>query len=240
MSGVFTAISGTGPLRDRIYVALRHDLMAGSFEPTARLGEEKLAEAYGVSRTPVREALARLLSDGLVQRFDTGLYPYRPRLEDLAGLYELRITLEMQGITRIVDTAATDTPLTHDRDLLVPLVGHWRHLRSTLPEPDAGFVGSDEEFHVTVLTSSGNRALAEALRAVNARIRPVRMFDYLTPDRMVATIDEHIDVGERILDGDLVGARRSLGAHIDYSQQVVIARVTEALSMAKFARSVQH
>lgn len=236
----FTAISGPGPLREQVYLALRQDLMSGAFDPVTRLGEEKLAAIYGVSRTPVREALARLQADGLVQPIDTGLYPYRPRLDDLAGLYELRIVLEMHGIARIADSEGSAEPLTHDRDVLAPVVRQWKRARSALPDPDAGFVTHDEQFHLALLTSSGNRALAEALQNVNTRIRPVRMFDYLTADRIAATIDEHIHIGELVLDGDLDGARRSLASHIGDSRRVVISRATEALSMARIALSVQH
>ena len=53
-------------LREKVYLSLRRDLVSGAITATERLGEERLAELYGVSRTPVREALARLQADGLV------------------------------------------------------------------------------------------------------------------------------------------------------------------------------
>src|SRR5690606_33479539 len=80
--------------RDRVYLSLRDDLMSGRISPDERLGEEKLAERYLVSRTPVREALARLVSDGLVERREHSWFPFRPRFDDLADLYELRTLLE--------------------------------------------------------------------------------------------------------------------------------------------------
>ena len=55
---------------DTVYKALRDELMGGALAPDERLGEERLGERYGVSRTPVREALARLQADGLVERRD--------------------------------------------------------------------------------------------------------------------------------------------------------------------------
>ncbi|SNS63029.1 GntR family transcriptional regulator [Rhodococcoides kyotonense] len=221
-------------LREKVYISLRRDLISGAIHATERLGEERLAELYGVSRTPVREALARLQADGLVMRGDDGLYPYRPHVGDLADLYELRNTLELQGIARVTGQ------IPHDADALEPVVEHWKQMRSTPPEPDADFVTQDEMFHVALLRSAGNHALADALQTVNARIRPVRMFGYFTPDSVVATIDEHVVIGEFVLAGDLDGARQALLSHIDNSQQVVITRATEALSMARFALSVQN
>jgi DNA-binding GntR family transcriptional regulator len=215
-------------LTDRVLVALRADLMSGRLTPTERLAESSLAERYQVSRTPVREALARLQADGLVERRERGLYPYRPRLEDLDDLYELRTTVELRGIARVEEAAGRR----HDPDILGPELDKWHRYRAAPPKPDAGFVSEDEQFHIQLLASAGNRALVSALEQVNVRIRPVRMFDYLTEDRMRATVDEHIAVAERVLDGALTEAREVLLEHIEESRRVAIQRASEALSMA--------
>jgi DNA-binding GntR family transcriptional regulator len=221
--------------REQVYRALRTDLMSGDLTPDERLSEERLAEHYGVSRTPVREALARLVSDGLVERREYGLFPYRPRLEDLAGLYELRITLELRGIRRARD----DDSIRHDPDILGPELDRWYGIRRNLPEPDAGFVTLDEQFHLTMLAASGNRALCDALAVVNQKVRPVRMFDYLTPDRIADTVDEHIAVAELVLDNRLDDAHRMLLEHIGTSRTVVVRRSEEALNVARLARAVR-
>ncbi|MFD6855734.1 GntR family transcriptional regulator [Rhodococcus sp. NPDC060090] len=225
----------TGTHRDRVYRALRDDLMSGSLAADERLGEERLADRYAVSRTPVREALARLVSDGLVERRTSGLFPYRPRFDDLADLYELRITLELHGIRRALENPT----IRHDPAVLGPELERWYLLRSSPPAPDAGFVELDEQYHLAVLASSGNRALRDALVTVNGKVRPVRMFDYLTPDRMTATIDEHIAVAELLLDGKLDDAHRVLLGHIDTSRDVVIRRAEEARAMARFAQALR-
>lgn len=226
------------PLGERVYRALRGDLMSGEFPPSERLGEEKLAARYGASRTPVREALARLVADGLVQRSDGGLFPYRPRFADLKDLYELRFTLELRGFERLMASVDTGTAR-HDADVLGPELDYWHALRKDPPAPDAGFVDRDERFHVTLLAASGNAAFVDALRTVNARIRPVRMYDYLTPDRMAATISEHITIAELALDRRLDAARDALRTHIESSRTVVVERAAQAISMARMASALQ-
>lgn len=226
----------TGSLRDQVYQSIRADLMAGKITPTERLSEERLAQIYGVSRTPVREALARLQSDGLVQRGEHGLYPYRPRLEDLNGLYELRILLELQGIRRVIDTEYAR----HDADILGAELEKWYALRTHSLGPDSSFVTLDEEFHTALLVSAGNPALTEALATVNAKIRPVRMFDYLTPAGIEATIDEHIAIAELVLDNKLPQAFESLRAHIDDGRLVVVEHARQALSLAALASAVRY
>ncbi|GAB11547.1 putative GntR family transcriptional regulator [Gordonia araii NBRC 100433] len=218
-----------------VYRALRDDLMNGVLSYEDRLGEEKLAERYDVSRTPVREALARLLADGLVERRDSGLYPHRPRLDTLNDFYEARTMLELGAM----DLVAAEPGRRHRADLLAPEVARWKTLHRRPPEPDAGFVSADEQFHLTLLTAAGNAALPEALALINTRIRPVRMFDYLTHDRMVATIGEHIAIGEAALDGDLVVARDLLVAHIGASREVVAARAAQAAELAQLVRATR-
>lgn len=219
--------------RDRVYLSLRDDLMSGRISPDERLGEEKLAERYLVSRTPVREALARLVSDGLVERREHSWFPFRPRFDDLADLYELRTLLELHGIGRSSPTRR------HDRAVLGPELDRWYEMRGKLPEPDAGFVSLDERFHMVLLESSGNRALCDALAAVNAKVRPVRMFDYLTSDRMAATVEEHIEIAELLLDDRVDDAHRALSDHIGTSRSVVIRRAEEARSLNRLAQAVQ-
>lgn len=228
--------SSAGSLREQVYQSIRADLISGKITPAKRLNEERLAQIYGVSRTPVREALARLQSDGFIQRNENGLYPYRPRLEDLDGLYELRILLESQGIRRVLERENTR----HDADILGAELDKWYAMRTRTLTPDPGFVTLDEEFHTALLVSAGNPALVEALATVNSKIRPVRIFDCLTADRMEVTVEEHILIAELVLDNKLPEALAALHTHVDDSRLVVVERARQALSLAALASAVQY
>lgn len=218
----------TSPSRSElVYRRLRALLMDGAVSPMERLREEALGERFGVSRTPVREALTRLQADGLVERRDGGLYLHIPRFDAIANLYELRLMLELHGIERAIE----DRTIVHDATVLGPELLRWKELLVTPPAPDAGFVAMDEGFHATLLRASGNDALVEALEQVNRRIRPIRMYDYLTVDRLEATVTEHIAIAELVLDGDLTQALRSLRDHVEESRTVVMERAAKALPL---------
>lgn len=202
-------------LREKVYSSLRRDLISGAIGSTERLGEERLAELYGVSRTPVREALARLQADGLVTRDEAGLHAYRPRLTDLPDLYELRATLEARGIAR-------STSQSFDRSALTTLSDAWIALRTDPPETTDDLVALDENFHVTLLAASGNSALTDALCTANAKVRPVRILGGLDAAAVVCAIDQHIEIVEHVLAGTLDSALELLVAHIDSSRDRVV------------------
>lgn len=216
------------PARVRIYEALRDELLTAATSPFHRFTEENVAERFGVSRTPVRDALARLEADGLLAKRDGALYRYTPSLEAFTELYELRIVLETAGIER----ALADPTVRHDAAALVREQELWEHRAAASLTPDPGFVSADEQFHVTLLAAAGNRELAAALERVNRRIRPIRMHDYLTQDRVDATISEHLAIIGCVLSGRLGEARDALRRHVGESQSIVEARAARAMQLS--------
>lgn len=228
--GMTTAGSpAAGSRRERVYHQLRSDLMGGVFSPYTRLTEERIAHRYEVSRTPVREAFARLLADGLIEKRDNSLFVHIPSFVELTNLYELRITLEQQGIVR----AIADPTIHHDQERLECELARWADIASSGREPSASFVMDDELFHRTLLDTAGNPAITAALDQVNARIRAVRMYDYLTEDRLEATITEHMAILELVLQHKLPAALDALRDHVGVSQDVVMERAARALAMAQ-------
>ncbi|MCY9787041.1 GntR family transcriptional regulator [Nocardiopsis sp. EMB25] len=212
--------------RDQVYALMREEVLSGRISPHTRLGEVRLAEHFGVSRTPVREALARLHSDGLVERRENGFYVTVPNLAELRDLYELRVTLELRGIARAIE----DPAITHDPGILADERERWEKLRAEPPEPDPSFVLLDEEYHAALSRASGNRALTESLVSVNQRIRRVRMYDFLTEDRITSTITEHLQIVEHLTARELDSAYRAMHDHVGASMEVVLERAQRALT----------
>ncbi|MGH9182199.1 MAG: GntR family transcriptional regulator, partial [Acidimicrobiales bacterium] len=209
------------------YDELKRLLLMGDLALNVRLGEERLAALIGVSRTPIREALLRLHAEGLVRRGGDGGYePVAPDVTVISHLYEVRAALEVQALRRPGRTGAV-----HDRAVLEPLRDEWRDLRSEAHDgPDPSFVLLDEGFHVTLAEAAGNQVLAELLRQVNDRIRIVRMQDFLTEERIVQTIEEHLGIVDAVLSGDIGAAETRFTVHLDRSVAVVEERVHRAIA----------
>lgn len=215
------------------YTELKNRLLGGTFALGERLGEERLAALLGVSRTPVREALVRLGSEGHVERHpEGGWQPVAPDLAGLGDLYEVRRGLELQALLRPVDSG-----IPHNRRALDVLHQEWMGLNENPPEPDPGFVHLDERFHLTLAHSTGNSKIAALLDVVNQRIRVVRMHDFIEAKRILATIHEHVGILEALLNDDLSAAERALRSHIAESLTHVEGSATRALARMLSARN---
>ncbi len=218
--------------RDQVYQELRRRIMVGEFALNSRLVEERLAALLGVSRTPVREALVRLLADGQLTRVDGGYFVATPDFSDLRDLYDLRITLELRGLARGLEIQSVK----HDASLLEPLRDQWRAMCDDRPDPAPDFVLVDEDFHVTLLRSAGNGVLTSTLESVNARIRPVRMYDFLSEERIEQTIRQHLGVLELVLGRRLDEAVGALRAHVGESMEEVERRAARAITQMHLHR----
>ena len=220
-----------GQAGERAYTELKRRLLAGEFPLRLRLGEERLATLLEVSRTPVRQALARLHAERLVERMpDGGYVPAAPNLLEVRQLYEVRRALELSALARPAELGTR-----HDAAVIEPLRDDWRALRRDTPEPDPNFVLQDESFHLRLADAAGNRELTALLAVVNERIRAVRMHDFLTEERIDRTISQHLGIAEAVLTGDLDAAHTRFTAHLGESIAVVEERATRALARMMMA-----
>lgn len=223
-----TPYTGSGSRTEHAYRVLKRRLLAGEMGLGLRLAEERLAADLEISRTPVREALSRLHAEGLVDRHPQGGFsPTAPDLHLARQLYEVRFALEIEALAR-----ATRPDGGHDLDEVRALRDEWATFDAPTSNDDVNpdFALLDEEFHVRLAGSSGNRALAEMLGRVNERIRPVRMHDFVTAERIERTIEQHLGVLDAVVAGDVEDARQQLDRHFAESYEVVEERAAAALA----------
>lgn len=231
LAGRGPAAPGGRSAADRVHDELRRELLAGRLPYGERLVEEQLAERFHTSRTPVREALRRLLTDGHVVRDPSGgVRPNPPRVSAMRDVYAVRFVLE-----DLVVTIAARGGDAVDRAALLRLHEDWIELRDTWPElrdqidwPD--FVHADESFHQGLARASGNRAALRYLRDINERIRVLRIHDFTTADRIEATIAEHLEIVEAVCAGEVATATALMATHVEASAAVVEGRVGELLA----------
>jgi DNA-binding GntR family transcriptional regulator len=225
-TGAHTPLSARRSRAEEAYAEIKRQLLLGELRLGARLGEERLAASLGLSRTPIREALFRLHSEGLVDRHPDGGYrPRAPIVSGISELYEVRRGLELMAVHR-----PTTHGHPHDLASLEHIRHEWGELVDDLPDADPGFVIADESFHLGIAEAAGNHALVELLNQVNERIRVVRMQDFMATERIAATVDQHLYIVTALIAGDLDEAATALGEHLAESMAVVETLAARALS----------
>jgi len=156
---------------ERVYDRLKAMAVGYEFKPGERLNEGALSRSLGASRTPLREALNRLKTEGLL-RFSPGKGYFCRDLDvhEIFYLYELRKAIEVAAVRLAVKRAKDE-----DIDELLAF------LDSTGPDPGSRsiveLVELDETFHQRLLGMSGNVEMLRVLENINARIRFVRWID---------------------------------------------------------------
>jgi len=163
--------NGSDSVVDRVYEQLKAMSVSFELKPGERLNEGELAKRLGVSRTPLREALNRLNTEGFL-RFAPGKGFFCRELDahEIFDLYELRKSIEVASVRLAVKRARDE-----DIDALLAF------LDATGPDPgersSIELVELDETFHERLMAMSANAEMLRVLRNVNARIRFVRWID---------------------------------------------------------------
>ena len=211
---------------DQVYQQLKEQLHNFLLVPGQRLSESALAEALGVSRTPVREALGRLRAEGLVEvESKTGWFVCPIDFGRIDQLYDLRILIELDAIVRLAQSDQSEA-------LLTPLRKIWL-VGAADRERDAREVGQlDEQFHAALVSAAGNDEIARVHGDVTGRIRIVRRLDFTREDRIEATYQEHGRILRAILQRKVDTARMLLKAHIEQSKAEVRRITLHALHQA--------
>lgn len=206
-------------LSDSVYDALLENILAGGLAAGTEISEVALAEALQVSRTPVHEAVGRLVKDGLiVQEPPRRLLVARFRREDVVEIYEMRQLLEAAA-ARLAARRISDDVL--------------RRLRATADALDRERGGADwsaraldydQRFHDAIAEAGGNRRLREDI----ARYRLlVRAFCRLTgtPENLFDALQEHRAILAALEARDAEKAARLAAEHVDKRFKVTLAQL---------------
>jgi DNA-binding GntR family transcriptional regulator len=192
----------------RVADLLRERISAGELQPGARIVELEVAGELSVSRSPVREALAKLSEEGLVQ-----IVPYRGAIvvplhrEDLRELLEFRLALERYALERLVERC--------DPGAVGMLKEHVVAIADAIRANDVGrAVDADLETHRAIVALAGNRLLSQSYEGVLARIRIYIRLTSAYYQRVEDLADEHVAMLDAVERGDGALAQRILDAHI--------------------------
>lgn len=202
--GCMTKIEPLGAVRERVTADLRQEIIAGSLRPGDRLVERELAERFGVSRVPVREAIRALVAEGFVH-FETPRRTVVRRLTptDVKELFELREALEVYA-AGLAASRATREDLAEVEELVE------RAAAATEAGDAEAITDVNSRLHDRIMAMAGNSLLTEALEPVAGRLRWMTRRNEEWPQLLV----EHRELYEAIASGDPDRARAHALTHV--------------------------
>ena len=208
-------------LADLVYQQLKEDIGNFVLFPGDRFTEHELCERLDVSRTPLRQALARLQQDGHIEvLFRSGWRILPLDFKKFDQLYDLRILLEIASIKKIIARPKTLEKSEADR-LLQSLTEIWLVPVAARSSDSRQVSVWDEEFHCLIVRAAGNEEIARVHWDITERIRMIRKLDFTKRRRIDATYTEHQEILQAIISDDATLACELMTAHIQASQREV-------------------
>jgi len=200
--------AGRQTLAETLRLQLADEIVRGTLTPGMTLDETELARRFGVSRTPVREAIRLLAASGLVETSaHKAAVVARPTTEQLTGMFEVMAELEALcaslAASRMTSTERRELEAAHDQ------------LRALIHSGDPQrYHEINEAFHGVIYAGAHNAHLAELTLATRVRVSPYRRAQFRNLGRLAKSHLEHERVVMAILRGDRDGAAAAMGAHI--------------------------
>lgn len=205
---------------DRAYAVLLDEIQSGTLAPGAVLGESEQAARLGVSRTPLREALARLAADGLVaQQSPRVTVVTAMDADDIRDLFAFRRALE-EAAARLAATGP-------ERLMFARIAEQFAATDLTGAGREAYYELIDT-FDAAIDYAVDNDYLAGALRTVRTHLVRVRRLARDNPARLAASVTEHAVIAQAIADGDADLAAHATHVHLHNALTSILASLDEA------------
>jgi DNA-binding GntR family transcriptional regulator len=208
-------------LREKAYQYIQSKVLSGDFPGGVPISEVSISHQIGSSRTPVREAIGQLVSEGLLDQIPgRGTIVARADRTDIIDLYELREALEVYAVGKVARLRLHEPYLSvlfQQCEKVHSLAGE---LRRSKQERLSGtqmeqFVMADMGFHMLLLQAAGNRRIGKVVR--EARVL-ARIFSYRREGHNAQLLESiygtHVDILNTIKAGNVTGAMEKVGHHI--------------------------
>lgn len=197
-------------LRDQVANALRAALIAGELLPGSVYSAPGLAADFGVSATPVREAMLDLAREGLVEPVrNKGFRITEVSERDLDQYSQIRALIEVPVVGQVTRTAT--------REQLEALRPVAEEIVAAAREHDLiGYLEADRRFHLTLLGLAGNERLVETVGDLRKRSRLYGLTRLDERDELLPSAEEHVELLDLMLTGDAAAAEECMARHLGH------------------------
>jgi DNA-binding GntR family transcriptional regulator len=187
---------------------IREMIRKGALKKGDRILEAPMCQAMGVSRTPLREALRILSSEGLIELIpNRGAYVAQPSIKDIGEMFYVMSILE-GTCARVCVEKMDDEGLRRLDDLYRKLEEHCQ------AEDREKYMAVNHSFHSLVQELAGNKVLSEVINALRQKILLYRYRQIYQPNRLKESMQEHRDLQQAFRERNPEGAERFMQEHL--------------------------
>lgn len=206
-------------LKDRAYEALKTLILQEVFPSGSFLSERQLVARLDMSKTPIRAALERLESEGLVSVSpQQGILVREISVHEVVDIFDVRIALEQFAMQRLAGTLSLDQQAEIEKNL--------KAQEHALKMGDVSvFTDLDAAFHLMLCSFLGNREVVHVMRRLRDRLYRIALQVLRHDvDRIRTSYEEHREIFVMLMKSDGQRASDLVGAHLAYGKQVLISR----------------
>lgn len=208
-------------LRERVAESLRAALVSGRMVPGTTYSIPALAEQFGVSATPVREAMLDLVNEGIVAPVpNKGFRVVELSDDELDEITELRRLLEVPTVRQLAGHLSASTL----KDLRRRAREISRHARAG---DVVAYVEADRDMHLALLSASGNERLVELVGRLRDQSRLYGLEQLAADGVLAESADEHLQLLDALENGDAAAAERFMSHHLDHVRGIWAQRREE-------------
>lgn len=215
------AIGGRTSLRERVAESLRAALVSGRMAPGTTYSIPALAEQFGVSATPVREAMLDLVNEGIVAPVpNKGFRVVELTDTELDQITELRRLLEVPTVGTLAGAI--------DRSSIKRLRSLASEVSDAARRGDVvAYVEADRELHLALLAGAGNPRLVEIVGRLRDQSRLYGLEQLAAEGVLVDSANEHLQLIDALESGDRLAAERVMAHHLDHVRGIWASRREE-------------
>lgn len=201
------------PISTNLYLQLQRDILTGKLKNGQKLTEQVICEEYNVSRTPVREALRQLESEGLVENIlNRGCFVVGLSLQDFEDLFELRKIYEIQAVKWAIERITEE-----EMDALDETFEFMEFY--TLRNDIDKMLTINEGFHQIIYEASHNRMLQQFCSSYQTYMKYLRKDEEYPDDYLATVLEEHRQIFKAFIEKDVEAGAEAMERHIGNSKK---------------------
>jgi DNA-binding GntR family transcriptional regulator len=200
------------------YAEIRRRILDNVWQPGLHVLEQKISEAFGMSRTPVREALVRLHEEGLIELIPRhGMRVLPVSASDMRDIYVVLGAMESAAVELLAQRRPPE-------EELAPLVEASRAMADALEHDDLdAWAAADERYHLQLVELAGNRLIVDVVHNCSDRAHRARMVTLRLRPKPEHSTREHLEVVDMIRCGNATGAFDAHRRHRERGSRELLA-----------------